>query len=309
MCTLETTSRANAGGHARRGFTLVELLVVIGIIAILISVLLPSLAAARRSANSVKCLSNLKNLHNAFLMYAADHKNSMPVARQDNELNGTPINQNNQYWSDKIYPYLSKRAVPINSFGKDDAETYMKSVLWCPTWYSEHPELFVYSATDPVGAYGNRFKTGYGYNIWFGYKPDYPNPDAQLPSARVAMRAAGFYGSQGRYYKRNEISQQAERLLVADSNLWMVGMKITNAQGDLAGQLVYGAIKAEDSNSPAGAMNLDRYRHSGKYPKIVGDRFDTKGGKAGYNALFVDGHAATLQSAEEGYRAIRMKYP
>jgi prepilin-type N-terminal cleavage/methylation domain-containing protein len=80
----ERTAASNADSSIRpKGFTLVELLVVIGIIAVLISVLLPALAKARRQAQIVQCGANLHNIGLSLLNYASQYNNALPLIYSD----------------------------------------------------------------------------------------------------------------------------------------------------------------------------------------------------------------------------------
>src|SRR5437763_5695258 len=63
----------------RAAFTLVELLVVIGIIALLISILLPSLNKARQAAARIKCGSNLRQIDIGLVSYAATYRGFVPI--------------------------------------------------------------------------------------------------------------------------------------------------------------------------------------------------------------------------------------
>lgn len=110
--------------YRQTGFTLVELLVVIGIIAVLIGILLPALSKAREQGNRAKCMANLKQMATAAMNYAANNRGAFPyhVAWNDpatswndvavaNPLNGITNNQSyHPNWLACIYPYMAKQA-------------------------------------------------------------------------------------------------------------------------------------------------------------------------------------------------------
>jgi prepilin-type N-terminal cleavage/methylation domain-containing protein len=98
--------------RASSGFTLVELLVVIGIIALLISILLPALAAARSSAQLITCAANLRTLGQAMLLHATDRKGYFPLAGAIDVGGQEQIPDNPQYLSDtgNRYDYYANGA-------------------------------------------------------------------------------------------------------------------------------------------------------------------------------------------------------
>jgi prepilin-type N-terminal cleavage/methylation domain-containing protein/prepilin-type processing-associated H-X9-DG protein len=99
------------------GFTLIELLVVIAIVCIVTAIILPVFAAARKKGRRVVCLSNMRQITFATLMYAQDYDERCPMyftgyivtpCNRDPGFHGDPEGPN-QYWTETIGPYIQSQ--------------------------------------------------------------------------------------------------------------------------------------------------------------------------------------------------------
>lgn len=238
----------------KAGFTLVELLVVIGIIALLISILLPSLARARQSATALSCLSNLRQIGTALYMYADENKGFLPVN----------VDANNT-WAVLLAPYLGGTTNPY--------DPNMPKVYRCPSAQVMNQGAVHYSSNPIIMPDIN--SRSYGTNIWF--VKSYKLASIQ-PATEVAIV---FDGTQMLSQYRNG---RAEGAAWQIDGGWMWGYPYGT---------LYRTSTMNVSGAIGLRNNVDDVHPTGAYPPAGDIRYREKGDTA-VNLLFADGHAETV---------------
>ena len=290
----------------RAGFTLVELLVVIGIIALLISILLPSLNSARKAASSVKCLSNLRQMGILTQMYANAYKGSLPPAeyhrRNDKGDAGSDVAVT---WGALLAEQLRiGTGVAIGVTANDptgadankqrqmficpDAVTRPDSVA-PPNTYSAHPLLVPVSSLTVAGG-PNPYPVNHPFRAKFSMRRPFRFSNVK----RAADMILYFDGTQ---YLLSTFGAQTDGYNI-DSN------RINgNASGNPVTWLLTGfptATPADMNQSIDAGLNVDaRFTASGDPAdaanRTIGNfRFRHNNNKA-VNTLFVDGHAGSFR--------------
>lgn len=165
----------------RRGFSLVELLVVVAVMALFISLLVPTLRRAQSDANTVVCLSNLRQLGNAAQLYTAQSQGYFPPAY---------YNPMTDFW------YLKYTRLP------NGTRQMAPGILWLGWTRSQLSDLLVLQCPSLVRQFGSQtLFCGYNYNtsyIGHGSLEADPAPattsDITDPAQCALFGDGGYYG-------------------------------------------------------------------------------------------------------------------
>ena len=291
----------------RKGFTLVELLVVIGIIAVLIGILMPGLSAARRQSNSVKCMSALREIGAGFQLYAANNKGVWPMARH-NKVTEAPPTKLEVYplpagralrWQDRLLPYITGSPADATSMAdlittspnnSDVIGRMQQTVLWgCPEWRKRNDDGLL---TD------DNFRSGYSMNAYT------LQPENIGPEGRAYIDNAGT-NWKGRYFKVTQWTKPSDRLLVADgvADFLQTGARGPGSPvGNLNRSLVWYPFDTSLQNIQTAHIWFDSVRHGPPSATSQDRKQEPYSGKRYINALFCDGHVQPV-SVAEGWQA------
>ena len=190
----------------RSAFTLVELLVVIGIIALLISILLPSLASAREQANAIKCASNLRNLGNAMTMYIGQ------TGYYPGHVGKAESGRNIAVWPVRLRPFLSNNQGVFNCPSQQDGFEWDKRTGTGANYATAADARYGYDIGELLLDV-SRVPFSYAYNDWgAGNSTD--------PTVQPNQRGlGGDLWVKWREQRASRVRKAAEMIAIADGTV------------------------------------------------------------------------------------------